>query len=154
MPSALIQFFRPLNDTLTRSGAYLSGLVLRLFLAWEFAELGISKLSSGNWFGEIRDSFPFPFNLLPSDFTWYLATGSELLGAALLIIGFGTRYISIVLLALTLVAWYSLHAGYGYNVCSNGYKMALIYSIALVPLITTGAGKLSVDYWLATRKQA
>ena len=150
--SVLVEFIHKTNLKLALSGEYVAGLVLRLFLAWEFGESGITKFMGSNWFTEIQGDFPFPFNLIPTDISWFIATWSELLGAVLLVIGLGTRYISIVLFILTLVAWYSVHAGFGYNICSNGYKMALIYCVALIPLITTGSGKLSLDHWLESRR--
>ncbi|HDL2137247.1 TPA: DoxX family protein, partial [Mannheimia haemolytica] len=42
----------------------------------------------------------------------------------------------------------AVHAGNGYNVCNNGYKMALIYLVMLVPLLLQGAGSLSLDFLL------
>jgi putative oxidoreductase len=65
--------------------------------------------------------------------------------------GLATRYVGVALLILTLVAWYSVHAGHGYNVCDNGYKLALMYSVMLLPLILLGAGRLSLDHWLRGR---
>ncbi|NBI12976.1 DoxX family membrane protein [[Haemophilus] felis] len=122
------------------------GLVgLRLFLAWEFFEAGLSKWNGENWFASMQDSFPFPFNLLPADLNWMLAMGAELLFPVLLVLGLFTRFSALGLAVVTAVAWYSVHAGSGYNVCNNGYKMALIYLVALLPLITQGAGKLSLD---------
>ncbi|MBD3671364.1 MAG: DoxX family protein [Gammaproteobacteria bacterium] len=151
--SGLIQALNLANARLALAGEYIAGLALRLFLAWEFGESGVTKFMGSNWFAEIQDDFPFPFNIIHTDISWFLATWSELLGMVLLVIGLGTRYISIALFILTLVAWYAVHTGYGYNVCSNGYKMALIYCVALIPLITTGPGRLSLDHWLAKRNQ-
>ncbi|HDL2136411.1 TPA: DoxX family membrane protein, partial [Mannheimia haemolytica] len=48
-------------------------LVLRLFLAYEFFEAGLSKLNGENWFASIQESFPFPFNVLPADLSWAIA---------------------------------------------------------------------------------
>lgn len=140
-----------INEQLARVGEHAGMLSLRLFLAWEFFEAGLMKFNGMNWFTDIQDSFPFPFNILPTELSWFLATWSELLGPLLLVIGLGTRYVSFVLIILTLVAWYAVHAGNGYNVCSNGYKMALVYLVMFIPLLTTGAGKLSLDHWLKNR---
>ncbi|MDO5053796.1 MAG: DoxX family protein [Pasteurella oralis] len=120
-------------------------LGLRLFLAWEFFESGMEKLNGENWFMEVQDSFPFPFNLLPTDLSWLLAMSAELLLPIFLVLGLATRFSTLSLAILTAVAWYTVHAGAGYNVCSNGYKMALIYLVALLPLFTQGAGMLSLD---------
>src|SRR5688572_20426489 len=63
-------------------------LLLRWILAWEFGKAGWEKLHGTNWFADI--TFPFPFNILPPEYTWQLATYVEIVGAAALIIGFAT----------------------------------------------------------------
>lgn len=123
-------------------------LVLRLFLAYEFFEAGLSKLNGENWFASIQESFPFPFNVLPADLSWAIASGAEILLPILLTLGLFTRFSALGLMILTAVAWYAVHAGNGYNVCNNGYKMALIYLVMLVPLLLQGAGSLSLDFLL------
>ncbi|MFP4607028.1 MAG: DoxX family protein [Thiohalospira sp.] len=140
-----------LHDQLDRVGVAVAPLALRLLLAWEYWESGWMKFTGSNWFAEIQGQFPFPLNVVPPEISWFLATWSELLGAIALVIGLATRYVGVALLILTLVAWYSVHAGHGYNVCDNGYKLALIYSVMLLPLILLGAGRLSVDHWLHGR---
>jgi len=89
--------------------------------------------------------------VVPVDVSWFLATWTELLGAAALVLGLGTRFWAIGLLVLDLVAWASVHAGNGYNVCDNGFKMPLIYLLMFVPLLLSGPGKLSLDAWIARR---
>lgn len=129
-------------------------LGLRLFLAYEFFEAGLEKWRGQNWFADIQSKFPFPFNALPADLNWALATGAELLFPVLLVLGFLTRFSAIGLAILTAVAWAAVHAGAGYNVCQNGYKMALIYLVMLLPLITQGAGKWSIDAFLRSKYPA
>jgi len=92
---------------------------------------------------------PFPFSILPPDLSWFLATWSELLGAVALVVGLGTRFFSASLIILTVVAWMAVHAGNGYNVCDNGFKLPLIYLVLFVPLLLNGAGKLSLDHWIS-----
>ena len=120
-------------------------LILRFFLAWEFLEAGLEKWNGQNWFTEIQDRFPFPFNLIPADINWHVAMGAELILPFLLIFGVLTRFSALGLTILISVAWYSIHADSGYNVCDNGYKLPLIYVVTLLILITQGAGKLSLD---------
>ena len=132
-------------------GGFLPQLGLRLLLAWEFWEAGLQKLNGENWFGQIQDAFPFPFNLIPAEISWFIAMAFELLGAIGLVLGLGTRFFSFALIVLTLVAWYSVHAGNGYNVCSNGYKLPMIYIVMFLPLLFSGPGKLSLDAWIARR---
>lgn len=133
------------------AGTWLAPLGLRLVLAYEFGEAGLEKLRGSNWFMDIQDAFPFPFNVLAPDISWFLATWSEVLGAIALILGLGTRFFSFALLVLTVVAWVSVHAGNGYNVCDNGFKLPLIYLVMLIPLFLQGPGKLSMDHWIRQR---
>lgn len=133
-------------------GKGISMLALRLFAAYEFGEAGLAKWRGENWFADIRDAFPFPFDLLPAGLSWNLAMGAELVVPVLLVLGLLTRLGALALMILTVVAWYAVHAGNGYNVCDNGYKMAFIYLLLLLPLLLQGAGKYSLDYLLFRKK--
>jgi len=146
-----VSLYFGLTGVLERLGAWVAPLGLRLLLAWEFWESGVEKFRGENWFADIQGQFPFPFNLVPVDISWFLATWSELAGTLALVVGLGTRFFSASLMILTAVAWAAVHAGNGYNVCDNGFKLPLIYLILFVPLLLNGAGKLSVDHWLARR---
>jgi putative oxidoreductase len=133
-------------------GAWLPHLAIRLLLAYEFWEAGKMKLQGENWFEGIKEQFPFPFSAIPTDINWQLATWTELIGPVLLILGLGTRFASAALVSLAIVAWASVHAGNGYNVCDNGYQLPLIYLVLFLPLLFQGAGKLSADYWIRKMK--
>ena len=134
-------------------GGFLPQLAIRFLLAFEFGEAGIEKLRGENWFGDIQARFPFPFSALPAEVNWALAAGIEIAGAVALVLGLATRTVSAALVALTVVAWMSVHAGLGYNVCDNGFKLPLIYIVLLWVLLFQGAGRASVDRWLAERKR-
>jgi len=142
---------RELFGHLDRLGEFLPQLGLRFLLAYEFWESGVEKFHGENWFADIHERFPFPFDLVPVDISWFLATWSELLGAVALVIGLGTRLFGVSLMVLTVVAWVSVHTGNGYNVCDNGFKLPLIYLVMLAPLVLSGAGRLSLDHLLARR---
>lgn len=129
-----------------------SPLALRLLLAYEYWESGIMKFRGENWFADIQSAFPFPFNLIPADLNWQLATYSELIGAIALVVGLGTRFFSFTLIVVTIVAWAAVHAGNGYNVCDNGWKLPLFYLVMFLPLALGGAGKLSLDHLFFSRK--
>ena len=129
-------------------GSWLPNLAIRVLLAYEFWTAGINKLKGTNWFTDIHDRFPFPFSVVPTEISWQLATWTELIGPVLLILGLGTRFASAALLILTVVAWASVHAGNGYNVCDNGYQLPLIYLVLFLPLLFQGPGKLSLDHWI------
>lgn len=147
----IFTLWRTVVSRLKFADPYISNIGLRLLLAYEFWESGVMKFGGTNWFADIKDAFPFPFNIIPVDVSWQLATWSELLGAIALVIGLGTRFFSLSLIIVTIVAWAAVHAGNGYNVSNNGWKLPLIYLVMFVPLLTGGAGKLSLDYWLSSR---
>jgi putative oxidoreductase len=151
MLATIVPLWNRLTALLDAGGAWLAPLGLRLLLAWEFWESGVEKFNGENWFADIQGDFPFPFSVLPADLSWFLATWSELLGAIALVVGFGTRIFSFQLIVVTVVAWYAVHAGNGYNVCDNGWKLPLIYLVMFVPLLLTGPGKASLDHLIRQR---
>lgn len=146
-----IDLYTRATDSLARLGNAIAPLALRLLLAWEFGTAGMEKLRGQNWFADIHNRFPFPFGLVPVEISWLLATWSELIGAALLAVGLATRFTSAALIVLTLVAWAAVHAGLGYNVCQNGWKLPLIFLVLFVPLLLNGAGTLSLDHLIGRR---
>ncbi len=142
------QRLKDLLAALDAAAPWLAPLALRLLLAKEFWDAGVQKFHGQNWFGDIRDNFPFPFNLVPAELSWQLATWFELLGAVALVLGLATRFFAVSLSILTLVAIYSVHAGLGYTISEGGWKLPLIYLVLFLPLILAGPGKLSLDHWL------
>lgn len=138
-------------EKLNLVGEYLPMLAIRALIAYEFFEAGLEKFRGENWFAQIQSQFPFPFNLINTDVSWFLATWSELLGSVAILIGFATRFSALSLIILDIVAWYSVHAGSGYNVCSSGYKLPLMYLVLLLPLLFMGPGKASLDYFIARK---
>ena len=133
---------------LDMSDSWLAPLALRLLLAKEFWDAGVGKFHGQNWFGDIQDRLPFPFSLLPGDLSWQIATWFELIGPIALVLGLGTRFFSVSLSILTLVAIAAVHAGHGYTIAEGGWKLPLIYLVMFLPLILSGPGKLSLDHWL------
>lgn len=150
-------------------GAFLPQLGLRFILAYEFWKAGLNKYHNPDnviaWFGQLKDSFPFPFSAIPPEINYYLATGFELAGAVALAIGLATRFFATSLLILTVVAILSAHMphpdvwngnllklwelGYHHKQMLNGnfgFEIPLLYFLMLLPLIFNGPGVLSVDY--------
>ena len=158
----LASFYEFIRSKLNAIGTWLPQLALRLLLAWEFGEAGFEKLHGSNWFANI--SFPFPFNLLPPDISWGIATWFEIIGAFALAFGFATRFFSLSLIILTIVAiaavhwpaqWSTLSELFtGYRITDKAgdgfgnYKLPLLFLVMLLPLLFNGAGKLSVDCWV------
>jgi putative oxidoreductase len=158
--SQLSNYYQFITSKLNAFGEWLPQLFLRLILAWEFGEAGFEKLHGSNWFADI--SFPFPFNLLPPDISWGVATWFEIIGAFALAFGIATRFFSMSLIILTIVAiaavhwpaeWNSLSDLFtGYRITDKAgdgfgnYKLPLLFLVMLLPLLFSGAGKLSVDH--------
>jgi len=143
-------------------GDWIGLLPIRLLMAWEFCSAGTMKLRGENWFASIQDNFPFPFNVIPVDVSWHLATWTEILGAIGLAIGLATRFWAFGLIVITIVAiagvhwpmdWSSLEELWmGYAVRDMGFgnfRIPLLFIAMLVPLALKGAGKLSVDHYLS-----
>jgi len=144
----LLEKLKTLLTGLDNAGHWIAPLALRLILAKEFWDAGIAKLDGANWFIDMQAQFPFPFNLLPPEFSWHLATGFEIVGPLALVLGLGTRFFAFSLSILTLVAIAAVHAGHGYTISEGGWKLPLIYLAMLLPLILSGPGKLSLDHLL------
>lgn len=138
-------------NKLNAAGDYISMLVLRLFIAWEFWESGVVKFNGDNWFTQIQDAFPFPFNIIPTEISWFISTWTEVVGAVAIAVGLATRFTAVSFIVLDIVAWVSVHGDNGYNVCSNGFKLPLMYLIMLVPLLLSGPGKASIDALIKQR---
>jgi putative oxidoreductase len=155
MPQSIVQplcaLAAPARNALNWAGERVAPLGLRLLIAWEFGETGLAKLQGENWFADIQGDFPWPLYLLPAGLNWFLATWIELIGAAGIAAGLATRFWAFALISVDLIAWYSVHAGYGYNVCDNGFKLPLMYLVLLLPLLLSGAGRWSLDAWLRRR---
>ena len=151
-----------LTQRLRGAGEVIPRLVMRIVMGWEFWESGLEKLRGDNWFADIQGSFPVPFNAIPAGFSWQIATWFELIGAVALWLGLGTRFFAFSLLFLTFVATAAVHWPdmltmwsdllKGYSVSDKGYgnfKLPLLFSVMLLPLVFNGAGKLSLDHLLA-----
>ncbi len=151
-----------LMERLEGVGLWLAPLGLRLLLAWEFFEAGREKLRGENWFGDIQMQFPFPFDRVPAELSWGMATWVELIGSIALLLGLGTRFVAFSLFVLTVVATAAVHwpqdwmgldqllEGYAISDMGHGnYKLPVIFLVMLLPLILRGAGRLSLDALIA-----
>jgi putative oxidoreductase len=75
----------------------------------------------------------------------------ELIGGALLILGFLTQPVAFILSGEMAVAYFMVHAPKSFYPLVNGGTLAIIYCFACLYLSTAGAGPWSVD---ATMKRA
>lgn len=147
---------------LNSAGQWLPPLFLRLILFWEFWESGVEKYRGDNWFSHIKDNFPFPFNHIDTDISWFMATWGEMVFAVMLLFGLGTRFAAFSLIIITSVATAAVHwpADYGslaelwkgYAISDDGFgnfKLPLLFIIMLMPLLFSGGGKFSLDHLIA-----
>jgi putative oxidoreductase len=164
MRHTLSERWTALTERLDGVGDWLAPLGLRLILAWEFWEAGIEKFRGENWFAGIQSDFPFPFDRVPPDLSWTMATWFELGGAIALLLGLGTRFFAFNLFVLTMVATASVHwpmnwqtlqdLAMGYAISDKGFgnfKLPLIFAVMLLPLVFKGAGRFSLDALIAGR---
>lgn len=162
----LLRSYDDLTARLRASGDYLWPLALRLILAWEFWESGLTKLRGDNWFAEIpwadwQKGFPFPFDLISAELNWFLATWSELVFALMILLGLFTRFAALSLIVITMVATAAVHwpadwdslaeLWNGYVITARGggnFKLPLLFLIMLMPLVFHGGGRISIDHLL------
>jgi len=162
MPFDAISVWESLTARLRGVGQLLPPLILRLIMGWEFWQSGVEKYVGDNWFTDIKDRFPFPFNVIPTNISWAMATYFELGGAVLLVLGLFTRFAAYSLLVLTFVAtaaahwpdmiamWSDLAKGYAITDMGFGnFKLPLLFVVMLLPIIFQGPGKISLDFLLS-----
>jgi putative oxidoreductase len=153
-----------ISSLLDPAGDWVALLPIRLLMAYEFGKAGLMKLNGKNWFGNVQENFPFPFDVIPVEISWFLATWAEIFGAIGLVLGLFTRFWAFSLIILSIVAiggvhwhddWNSLAELWkGYAVSNKGfgnYRIPLLFIAMLFPLVFAGAGKLSLDHVLSKR---
>lgn len=121
-------------------------LMFRLLLAFIFYKPALLKFEKTEIFVNqfVKRGIPIP------EFNVYFTGTVEILGVFLLILGLGTRYISVMLLILILVATFTSEMKEAwYN--TSFFKLHFFYIVSLILLITKGAGKLSVDYLIGKK---
>ncbi|MBS1651995.1 MAG: DoxX family protein [Bacteroidetes bacterium] len=119
-------------------------LFLRLVLAYGFFETGKMKWENINSVAEWFESI----GIIAPKLSAYSASSVELLGVLLLLIGFGVRIISIPLLIIMIVAIKTVHLQNGFSSAENGFEIPLYYLLMLFVLVTQGAGKFSLDFFI------
>lgn len=157
--SSLFAVYDKVIALLNDCAAPLPPLLFRMILAYEFWEAGMMKYAGENWFSHI--TFPLPFSLFSSDILWAMGTWIEIIGAIALLLGLATRFVSLSLIILTIVAINTVHwpaewntlaeLWQGYAISDKGhgnYKLPLLYLIMFMPLLFNGPGKWSLDYVL------
>ncbi len=162
----LIKIKNQVVDKLDPVGDWVALLPLRLLLAYEFGNAGLKKFNGHNWFANYQDNFLFPFNVVPVEISWFMATWAEILGGFCLIFGLFTRFWALALIIISIVAisgvhwpdnWHSLSElweSYAISRKSDAhgnFRVPLLFIAMLLPLLFRGAGKLSLDHIIAKR---
>lgn len=103
----------------TRTADFLAPLALRLYLAPIFWMAGTSKFmafeDTSAWFGNSEWGLGLPF----PDLMTFLAAGTETVGAIMLLLGFGVRYVSLPLMFTMLVAIFAVHFQNGWQAIAD-----------------------------------
>jgi len=116
-------------------------LLFRLVLAYGFYGPATMKLKNFNGIVEWFTGMGMP---LPK-FNAFLVTASETAGFILLFLGLATRFISIPLIIVMIVAITAIHWSGGFNAANDGFEIPLYYLLMLFSLLITGPGKFSID---------
>jgi uncharacterized membrane protein YphA (DoxX/SURF4 family) len=118
----MLKLINKLQDILDsfRCFDFLGPLALRLYLVPIFWMAGTKKLaaieSTVDWFGNPDYGLGLPFHTLIAG----LATGTEIIGAVLLLIGLAVRWVSIPLMITMVVAAITVHAKNGWLAIAEG----------------------------------
>ena len=98
---------------------FLAPLALRLYLVPVFWTAGMNKIagfeSTVEWFGNAEWGLGLPFPTLMAG----MATGTEIIGAVLLLIGLGVRWITLPLIFTMLVAIFKVHIPNGWQAVAD-----------------------------------
>jgi putative oxidoreductase len=120
-------------------------LALRVVAGIIFFMHGLQKATGDvSMFSGMLNSLGVP---APEIFSWIVIL-LEIGGGLALIVGFMTHWISKFLIILMVVAIFLVHIKNGFF-GPKGYEFPLLLLTATVSLMITGAGKWSVDVWLA-----
>lgn len=119
-------------------------LCIRFALAYTFWDTGKKKFEDIAAITEWFQSLDIPAPNLNA----YMATYTELIGAILLVLGLGTRMISIPLIITMIVAIKTVHWENGFPAGENGFEIPLYFILMLICTLTFGAGKISVDHFV------
>jgi len=122
-------------------------LLFRIVLAVGFYEPAMMKLKNlsgvAEWFGSMN----YPLPMLSAS----LSMVSEIGGIILLILGLGTRLISIPMMFIMVIASLTVHLPNGFPAGDNGFEIPLYYFLMLFALVIYGPGKFSLDYLAVKR---
>jgi putative oxidoreductase len=142
---------RALNSQAARVAAVAADpglLVLRVYVSWQFLKSGWLKLADWDTTRFLfQEEYHVPW--LSPTVAAVLGTLGELAFPALLVVGLLARYAAVGLSAVNVMAV----VAYAHVLLAEGYEGALaqhwLWGLALAVLVVFGAGRWSLDGWLA-----
>ena len=143
----LIQFYREFSR-LSEYTHSLALLLARCTVAYGFYEPAMLKWEDIPSVSEWFSSLGIPFPTLGA----YLASSAETAGVILLMLGLFTRFITIPLIVVMIVAIVTVHLGNGFSASDNGFEIPLYYMLFLLIFFSQGAGRFSLDHLFFDRK--
>jgi len=137
---------------------------LRLIVGYGFLAHGFAKLSRGpDHFVGILQAMGLPF----PDLLGWATVLVEIVGGALILVGAFVPVVAIPMIAVLLVATFTVHLPNGFSSIKllafdatgahfgqPGYETDLLYVAGLLALCIAGAGPLSIDNWINSRRRA
>lgn len=141
----LIKPYTQLQKLLDKSLMFegIAPLLLRLYLAPVMLQAGWNKYQSFDaivdWFGNADYGLGLPFPVVMA----FLATATELLGGMFLLLGIATRWISIPLMAVMLVAVFSVHWPNGWAAIADASSWMSDGTIMLNEAVVNAPAKLA-----------
>ncbi|MBS2211217.1 DoxX family protein [Carboxylicivirga mesophila] len=129
-----------INNAAERTGDW-ALLAMRLTLAFGLFEPAVKKFENirgtAEWFSSLH--FPLP------TVSVLLAATVEFAGFFLLMLGLLTRYITIPLMFVMLMAILMVHLGNGFSSADNGIEIPFYYLVMLFLIFSKGPGRFSID---------
>ena len=119
--------------------------VLRVGAALLFMQHGLMKLGYLGGIDGQGGGVPLAGQML-------IATALETVGATLIIVGFLTRPLALVMFVEMLAAFWIAHLPQGGFPIQNGGEVPLLFALVWLFLVGNGAGPFSVDSWLKQRR--
>jgi putative oxidoreductase len=150
----MISLFERLYQRLIKAASLLQSpflLAIRLYWGWQFFQTGKGKLMNHEKVTGFFQSLHIP---MPS-FNAYLAGSTECLGGLLLLIGLGSRLVSLPLIFLLTIAYVTAESDALKQIFSDPDKFTgatpFLFLMACLLVLAFGPGKFSVD-WLLSKK--
>jgi putative oxidoreductase len=123
----------------------------RILLGWIFVRSGYGKIFDMAGYGASFPARGIPFWMV------YVAVPAEFFGGIALLLGFATRYVTIVLVIFMLVATFTSHRYWDFTdatarrIQDSAFWKNISMLGGLLVLFVSGPGRISLDNWLRGR---